>query len=125
LLSGLLVCGRCGSRLHVSYKHGRKTYYSCGRHRRDPNHTRCPGMGAGPLDACVAQEVLRALEPAALALSLQALHDLEDERRRLDQQWQQRLQRARYEAERAERPCRPSGSSKRTTIASRRRNRRG
>jgi DNA invertase Pin-like site-specific DNA recombinase len=103
LLSGLLVCGRCGGRLHVSYKGGRKSYYSCTRHRHDPQHTPCPGLGAGPIDGCVAEQVLHALEPATLALSLQALHELEEERRRLDRHWQQRLQRARYEAERAER----------------------
>jgi DNA invertase Pin-like site-specific DNA recombinase len=103
LLSGLLVCGRCGSRLRVSYKGGRKSYYACGRHRHDPHPTPCPGLGAGPIDDCVAEKVLQALEPAALALSLQALHDLEEERRRLDRHWQQRLQRARYETERAER----------------------
>jgi DNA invertase Pin-like site-specific DNA recombinase len=103
LLSGLLVCGHCGCRLRVSYKNGRKIYYYCGRHRHDPGHTPCPGMGAGPVDARVAEEVLRALEPAALALSLQALHDLAEERRRLDRHWQQRLLRARYDTERAER----------------------
>ncbi len=103
LLSGLLVCGRCGGRLRISYKGGRKSYYSCLRHHHDPNHTPCPGMGAGTIDDCVTEQVLHALEPAALALSLQALHDLEEERSRLDRHWQQRLQRARYETERAER----------------------
>jgi DNA invertase Pin-like site-specific DNA recombinase len=103
LLCGLLVCGRCGSRLQISYKGGRKSYYSCGRHRRDPNHPPCPGMGAGPIDGCVAEQVLHALEPAALALSLQAIQNLEEERSRLDRHWQQRLQRTRYDTERAER----------------------
>src|SRR5579871_675016 len=103
LLAGLLVCGRCGSRLRVCYKGGKKSYYSCLHHYHDPNHPRCPGLGAGAIDHCVAEQVLHALEPAALALSLQALHDLEEERRRLDHHWQQCLQRARYEAERAER----------------------
>jgi Recombinase/Recombinase zinc beta ribbon domain len=103
LLCGLLVCGRCGCRMKVSYKGGPKSYYSCERHRHDPNHTPCPGMGAGPIDGCVAEQVLHALEPAALALSLQALHDLEEERIRMDRHWQQQLQRARYDTERTER----------------------
>jgi DNA invertase Pin-like site-specific DNA recombinase len=103
LLSGLLVCGRCGSRLRVSYKGGQKSYYACGRHHHDPHHPPCPGLSAAPIDDGVTEQVLHALEPAALALSLQALHDLEEERGRLDRHWQQRLQRARYETERAER----------------------
>jgi hypothetical protein len=51
----------------------------------------------------VTEKVLSALEPAALELSLVAADDLEKERKRLDGNWQQRLERARYEVERAER----------------------
>ena len=43
------------------------------------------------------------LEPAALELSLGAGDDLRRERERLDRQWQQRMERARYEADRAAR----------------------
>src|SRR5207245_6023121 len=56
-----------------------------------------------PIDDLVAQQVLAALEPAALQLSLQAGADVERERRRLEKHWQQRRQRARYEVELAER----------------------
>jgi hypothetical protein len=51
----------------------------------------------------VAQQVLRALEPAALELSLQARHDVERERAGLGQHWQHQGQRARYEVDLAER----------------------
>jgi hypothetical protein len=51
----------------------------------------------------VAKEVLRALEPAELELSAQAVADLERERQRLDQHWQKRLERARIESQRAAR----------------------
>ena len=49
------------------------------------------------------QQVLRALEPAALELSCRALEDVQRDRARLDKHWKQRLERARYEAEDAER----------------------
>jgi DNA invertase Pin-like site-specific DNA recombinase len=103
LLSGLLVCGRCGGRLHINYVHRKRSYYECVRHRRDPNHARCPGLSAAVIDAYVTEKVLHALEPAALELSLKALQGIEEERGRLDRHWQQQLQRARYETERAER----------------------
>ena len=45
--------------------------------------------------------MLQALEPAALELSLQVAADVEVERQRLQQQWHQRLERVRYDAERA------------------------
>jgi hypothetical protein len=51
----------------------------------------------------VSQQVLRALEPAALELSVQASQDVQHERERMNRLWEQRLERARYEAQRAER----------------------
>ena len=47
--------------------------------------------------------MLLALEPAALELSLRAIGDAQAERRRLDRQWQLRLERSRFDAERAAR----------------------
>jgi len=47
--------------------------------------------------------VLRALEPSALEVSLQVAADVEAQRHTLHQHWQQRLERARYAVERAER----------------------
>ncbi len=60
------------------------------------------GCGAAPVDELVVAEVLRALEPAALELSLRAADDVCRERERLDRHWCQERQRSRYEAERAE-----------------------
>jgi hypothetical protein len=47
--------------------------------------------------------VLAVLEPAALELSLSAADDIEHQRATLDRHWQQGLERARYEADRARR----------------------
>ena len=80
LLAGLLVCGRCGRRLHVSYRRTHQPYYTCLRHFVEATEPSCPGAQAAVLDTCVAQQVLRALEPAALELSLQARQDVERER---------------------------------------------
>jgi hypothetical protein len=51
----------------------------------------------------VRAQVLRALEPAALELPLVAAQHVERERADLERLWQQRLERAAYEAERARR----------------------
>jgi hypothetical protein len=63
----------------------------------------CGRIAAATLDDLVAREVLRALEPAALELSLHAIENAEQERQRLHDQWRQRLERARQEVARAER----------------------
>ena len=68
------------------------------------NGTTYKPFNPGPqIDAFVSQWVLKALEPAALTLSLEATARVEQERHALDQLWRQRVERAAYEAERAAR----------------------
>jgi exonuclease VII large subunit len=71
--------------------------------RRKLEGSSCCGLGAAALDDLVAQQVLQALAPAALELSLQAVQQVQQERKRLHRHWQQRLERAAYDAKRAER----------------------
>jgi DNA invertase Pin-like site-specific DNA recombinase len=103
LLAGLLVCGRCGRRLGVAYRANGRAQYTCRRHLEEGTPPTCSGLVAVAVDELVAAQVLKALEPAALELSLQAVEAIDKERGRHDQHWRQRLERARYEAERAER----------------------
>src|SRR4051794_19455959 len=104
LLGGLLVCSRCGQRLMVSYN-GRESRlrYQCARAAIDYAAPLCQGLAGRLLDDLVATQVLAALEPAALELSLAAADDLQQERARLHRVRQQELERARYEADRARR----------------------
>jgi DNA invertase Pin-like site-specific DNA recombinase len=107
LLGGVLVCGTCGARMQVRYPGRRRGgYYDCVRHLLRGVPRTCRGLPAGAVDELVAAQVLRALTPAALELSAQAFADQQRERARLEQHWRQRLERARYEAERAERQYR-------------------
>jgi hypothetical protein len=62
-----------------------------------------PYLPGEPIATFVTQWVLKALEPAALTLSLEATARLEHECQELDRLWQQRLERAAYESERAAR----------------------
>lgn len=102
LLTGILVCGQCGRHMQPSYPRG-GAHYACNRYYLEATERRCYGLSARTLDALVEQQVLRALEPAALELSLKAGADVVRERQRLQTHWEQRLQRARYDAELAER----------------------
>jgi DNA invertase Pin-like site-specific DNA recombinase len=104
LLGGILRCGRCGQRMTVAYS-GRasRLRYSCSRAMADYAEPVCQGLAGSVLDDLVAAQVLAALGPAALELSLVAADDIEHERARLHRNWQQQVERARYEAERARR----------------------
>lgn len=103
LLHGLVVCGSCGRRMQVGYSGKNVGYYNCHKHLVAATEQNCFGLKAAPVDELVGAQVLRALTPAALELSLAAVADLEEERRRLDTHWQQKLQRARYDVDLAER----------------------
>lgn len=100
LLSGLLVCGRCGHVLSPTYGSG-YARYACSREQSDYGGKLCISVAAGAVDQCVAQLVIKALEPSALEVSLQVTENIETERRRLEKAWSQKLERAQYEVDRA------------------------
>ncbi len=104
LLSGMLICGRCGLRMVAQYNNnGALARYACIRMACDYAEPVCQTLKAAPLDALVTRLVLQALEPAALEASVRAASDLACEREALERQWQHRLERARYQTERARR----------------------
>lgn len=103
LLSGLLVCGLCGRRLQTQYNHIKSPYYICVQGYREGNEETCCGVSGNIIDELVSRQVLVALEPAAINLSVRASQDVDRERERLSKHWQRQLERARQDANRAER----------------------
>lgn len=102
VLAGLVVCGRCGHRMLVGYNNTHKTLrYSCLRGAIDYGEERCQSLSGEVLETLVVERLLQAVSPASLELSLAATKDIEYERKQLDDQWQQRLTRSRYEVEQA------------------------
>jgi DNA invertase Pin-like site-specific DNA recombinase len=105
LLAGLVVCARCECRMTVHYDNGGACLhtYECVERHNHYGEPRCQHLAGPCLDAFVSQQVLAALEPAALELSLTATERVEQERAELDKLWQQRRERAAYVVERAAR----------------------
>jgi hypothetical protein len=88
LLSGLLICGRCGLRMSPRYhNHGSRLRYECSRMMVDYGEARCQSLVGEVLDRWVGEQVLRALEPAALEISLPVAEDLEAERAQVHRHW--------------------------------------
>jgi hypothetical protein len=103
-LGGILFCGRCGRRMRVDY--GRTSghlRYTCVQGTTSYAEPTCQTVAGRVLDGHVVEQVLAALTPAGLEVSLRAAEDLQAERDRLSGQWDQRLERARYQCHRAER----------------------
>ena len=104
LLSGLLICGRCGLRMLAQYNHnGHAARYVCSQMQSCYGEPFCQSLKAAPLDALISGLVLEALKPAAIEASLALVENLEVERAALERHWRQRLERAGYEVERARR----------------------
>ncbi len=106
LLQGLLLCGNCGHALTVRYRGngGICPTYQCNLLRREGLATKsCMVFRCDLLDGVIAEEMLKALQPAELELALSALHELESRDQSILRQWQMRLERAEYEVALAER----------------------
>jgi DNA invertase Pin-like site-specific DNA recombinase len=102
LLAGIVKCGRCDRIMNVHYSSRAGTLrYGCRKGVIDCLGKGCQSFSGRVLDQFTSDKIIAALEPAALELSLRAAEDLQKERGRLDKNWQQRLERARYEAERS------------------------
>ena len=105
LLSGMLTCGRCGRRLAVAYtgNKGSRPMYRCDKPNLMMGLPRCMTFGGPRVDAAIAKELLRAVEPMAIEAALEAERvrcEREDEQQRIVAL---ELQQARYEAKLAER----------------------
>lgn len=102
LLSGLIVCGHCGNRMSVRYQ-GTRAAYNCSRDQGNYGGSTCFHCASTALEAWVVSQVLEALSPASLALSLETLQHVQAERTALSLHWAHQLERAEYEVSRAAR----------------------
>jgi DNA invertase Pin-like site-specific DNA recombinase/predicted DNA-binding transcriptional regulator AlpA len=105
LLQGLASCGHCGRRLHTHYR-GRKSspgYHCPGKVLVEGRGVYCLSIGGIQIDEAVTRAFIAALEPAGLAATLAAAERLESDRGAALKQWRLGVERASYEAQRAER----------------------
>lgn len=98
LLAGLLVCGRCGRNMCVSYGSNRLRY-TCQRGAIDYGGAICQSLSGNDLDESIGRLLLESIRPASLELSLAAANDIAKERADNDRQWKHRLERIDYETE--------------------------
>ena len=105
LLQGIASCGHCGRALFTYYRGNNATPgYRCSANEIDEGGGHyCFQVGAVGIDKAVVDAFLDAITPAAVEASLLALEQIEADRDAALRQWQLEVERARYEAERAER----------------------
>jgi len=105
LLQGLVLCGKCGGRMHVNYADGRRRfYYRCSAPiRSGTGMNACWTVAGAKIDARVAAAFLEAAQPPELELALAVSREAERQADVIDEQWRLRIERARFEARHAER----------------------
>src|ERR1700732_699982 len=104
LLQGLASCGHCGRRLHTHYR-GRNSspgYHCAGKVLIENRGVYCLNIGGVQIDDAITQAFIAALEPAKLTATLTAAERLEADREVALKQWRLAVDRASYEAQRAE-----------------------
>jgi len=100
LLAGLLRCGHCGRRLHVSYS-GTAGYcvrYHCRGAHLNHGTERCIAFGGLRVDAAVSAELLRVLAPLGIEAALHAIDARSADNSEVHRQAELALTQARYEA---------------------------
>ena len=101
LCQGIIYCG-CGRHMGVHYDDGR-AYYTC-RARSDQQTTPdCQHASAATVDGAVTQALLAAVEPDELKLAIAAAGEVTARRQHATRAAELAAERARYQADRAER----------------------
>src|SRR5215218_2856714 len=106
LLQGLLRCGRCGRKMQVAYsgRDGRRVRYACVRGLMfHATGSTCQTLGGGRLDKAIAAMFLEAVTPAGVAATTGAIAELEDQHEARMAGQRLALERASFEAGRAQR----------------------
>jgi hypothetical protein len=102
LLPGLLRCGHCGRKLHVSYS-GKLGRYSCYGARTNHGTARCISISGLSIDSAVGAEVLRVLKPLGIEAAVKAIETQTGRTSAAQRQLELSLQQARYEVAHARR----------------------
>jgi DNA invertase Pin-like site-specific DNA recombinase len=105
LLQGIATCGHCGRRLLTHYRGRNSTpgYHCAGKDIVDGRGQYCLTIGGLAIEQAVANAFLEAVTPAAVEAMRLTVEQLQTNHDAALSQWRLAVERARYEAERAER----------------------
>ncbi|MBI2764932.1 MAG: recombinase family protein [Chloroflexi bacterium] len=106
LLQGLVICGRCGERMTVRYyqhRGGPIPEYVCQRDGIANARPICQRVRGSDLDRAVGDLLVETVSPLALEVALAVQDELQTRAEEADRLRRQQVERARYEAELAQR----------------------
>src|SRR6266702_2940381 len=103
LCQGIIGCGSCGKPVMTNYHTEQRPAYECSSRRDRLTTPSCRSVAAACVDAAVAGALLDALTPGQVALALSAADEVAGRRQRVSRAAELAAERARYDADRAER----------------------
>ena len=103
LCQGIIFCGSCGKPMRTSYHTDARPAYECSSRADRLTTPACRSVAAATVDDAVAGVLLDALTPGQVALALAAADEVAGRHQRISRAAELAVERARYEADRAER----------------------
>jgi excisionase family DNA binding protein len=103
LCQGIIGCGSCGKPVMTNYHTDQRPAYECSSRRDRLTTPSCRSVAAACVDAAVAGALLDALTPGQVALALSAADEVTGRHQRVSRAAGLAVERARYDADRAER----------------------
>lgn len=102
LLQGIVYCGACGHQMSTRYRANRP-HYNCQVSNTGIKMPGCRSISATCVDTAVARRLLETVSPRQISLAVAAADTITDRQAHTSRALQLRVERARYEADRAER----------------------
>ena len=103
LMQGIVICGKCGLKMTVQYKHqesGVTPYYVCDdRAKHYTGGSVCQRVHGTRLDEAISKLILERMTPMAVQAAIQVQKELEQRRAASDNYFILKVERARYDME--------------------------
>jgi DNA invertase Pin-like site-specific DNA recombinase len=103
LCQGIIFCGSCGKPMRTNYHTDQRPAYECSSRADRLTTPTCRSVAAATVDDAVAAALLDALTPEQVALALAAADEVAGRHQRVSRAAELAVERARYDADRAER----------------------
>src|SRR5437660_9337732 len=103
LCQGIIACGSCGKPMRTNYHTDQRPAYECSSRADRLTTSTCRSVAAATVDEAVAGVLLDALTPEQVALALAAAGEVAGRHQRVSRAAELAVERARYDADRAER----------------------
>ena len=99
LLASRVRCSRCGCRMAICYAGSSKARFTCDALRNHIKQSQCQSFNAKPLHDLIEQQILIAISPASLSLSVEVARQMESDVAVIEKNHKQTIERSIYQCE--------------------------